>query len=614
MSVSFRSSLRELHSSVGLVIGWIGFFLFLFGSLALYRSEITFWLQPETHEAALPHTGIEEKVRAARSGLDYLASRAPGESMWRIVLPTERMPLPAAAWASGEEVHAHHGMAPEYFDPEDGGKVEARLTRGGTFLYRLHVDLFGVDRGTGRSLIGMATLAMLVVLVSGVCLRSHFFRDFFLFHPRLGKLAWRDSHCVLGGLILPFCLLFSISGLVLLAQSLLPSALYPIYREDARSFVMESKRPPLLPSGNGAEKTYSPGGHTPWKDYGIPDPERLLRIADARWPECGAGELVISFQDDRAVSVEAVQSRGGLLARRATPERLTLVPDTGKIYESTQEESPSLVRSVWYAASAIHLGRFAGPLPRALLFLSGLLTAGMIAAGLILWERMREKVGTPPSSLRAVSAVNTALIAGLPLSVASFFWGNRLLSADLIQRDVWEMLTFFFVWACCFTHAWARPWPLARGEQLVVGGAALALLPVLNGMTGGIALPGSLMSGPWQLAGIDCAALAVGLGLLTAGIREHRRARAFLPSSGAHSFRAWLHDRLGILHSALAFWKKGPFARSKAESTPPAYDGPSEVPSIGEETSSEKNGSSFPGTDADAEKSGQPTRTGGTES
>lgn len=104
MSVSFRQHLRELHSSVGLVIGWIGFFLFLFGSLALYRSEITFWLQPETHEAALPHTGIEEKVRAARSGLDYLASRAPGESMWRIVLPTERMPLPGSGmglWGGG---------------------------------------------------------------------------------------------------------------------------------------------------------------------------------------------------------------------------------------------------------------------------------------------------------------------------------------------------------------------------------------------------------------------------------------------------------------------------------------------------------------------------------
>ena len=57
MSVSFRSSLRELHSSVGLVIGWIGFFLFLFGSLALYRSEITFWLQPETHNSpAIPAT------------------------------------------------------------------------------------------------------------------------------------------------------------------------------------------------------------------------------------------------------------------------------------------------------------------------------------------------------------------------------------------------------------------------------------------------------------------------------------------------------------------------------------------------------------------------------
>lgn len=73
---------------------------------------------------------------------------------------------------------------------------------------------------------------------------------------------------------LPFSLLFAVSGLILLAQLLLPSALYPFYRENIRSFVMESKQPPVDTQGETAEKSYHSRDLLSWMAYGIPDPAR----------------------------------------------------------------------------------------------------------------------------------------------------------------------------------------------------------------------------------------------------------------------------------------------------------------------------------------------------
>lgn len=214
--------------------------------------------------------------------------------------------------------------------------------------------------------------------------------------------------------------------------------------------------------------------------------------------------------------------------------------DRGEVLDPRTETPPSFIRSVWYAASALHLGRFAAPLPRALLFLSGLLSAGMMAAGLLLWEKARERK-TGDSVPKGVYAANTAVIAGLPLSVAAYFWMNRLLDADLPQRATWESLTFFFTWACCLTHAWARDKPAGRGEQLAAAGLALALLPFLNGLTGGEALPDTLFHGPAQLAGFDIFALLAGMGLFGAGFRSLRRSRTASP---LHALRGRIAEML----------------------------------------------------------------------
>ena len=163
-----------------------------------------------------------------------------------------------------------------------------------------------------------------------------------------------------------------------------------------------------------------------------------------------------------------------------------------------------------------------------------------LAAGLLLWEKARERK-TGDSVPKGVYAANTAVIAGLPLSVAAYFWMNRLLDADLPQRATWESLTFFFAWACCLTHAWARDKPAGRGEQLAAAGLALALLPFLNGLTGGEALPDTLFHGPAQHAGFAIFALLAAMGLFGAGFRSLRRSRTASP---LHALRGRIAEML----------------------------------------------------------------------
>lgn len=230
----------------------------------------------------------------------------------------------------------------------------------------------------------MAALALLLVCVSGVCLRRDFFRNFLAFRPGENRFAfWRDAHGVAGGLTLPFFLVITASGLVLLAQSLLPSTLFPHYRDGARNFVRESKGAGIMQPPSPTARTLPV---TPLsEEYGsVPDPAPLLELAARRWPDCGAGSLLIRFHDGNVISMQAMQARSSALSRRSSADLLELrvIPgmDRGEVLDPRTETPPSFIRSVWYAASALHLGRFAAPLPRALLFLSGLLSAGMMAA------------------------------------------------------------------------------------------------------------------------------------------------------------------------------------------------------------------------------------------
>lgn len=107
-------------------------------------------------------------------------------------------------------------------DTSSGEPVEVRETRGGSFLYRFHFELYGMPREVARWIVGIATMLMLAAIVSGVITHKKIFKDFFTFRPAKGQRSWLDAHNVTAVLALPFHFMITYSGLLLLMFMLMP--------------------------------------------------------------------------------------------------------------------------------------------------------------------------------------------------------------------------------------------------------------------------------------------------------------------------------------------------------------------------------------------------------
>ncbi|MBB5320772.1 PepSY-associated TM helix domain-containing protein [Marinobacter oulmenensis] len=174
---------------------------------------------------------------------------------------------------------------------------------------------------------------------------------------------------------------------------------------------------------------------------------------------------------------------------------------------------------------ALHEGRFAEPWLRWLYFLSGLMGAGMIGTGLVLWtvkRRRTHRVTGYRFGLRLVEALNAATIAGLPTGIAAYFWANRLLPVEMAERANWEANVLFLIWGEALIYAFFRHTRKAWVELLWLASAAYALLPLINAMTTDKHLGVTLPAGDWALVGFDLTMLVLGLAFAYMAIKVKR--------------------------------------------------------------------------------------------
>ncbi|MDR2451090.1 MAG: PepSY domain-containing protein [Candidatus Accumulibacter sp.] len=403
-------------------------------------------------------------------------------------------------------------------DPASGETLEGRATAGGNFLYRFHFELYGMDRIWGRWIVGIATMFMFVALVSGVIVHRRIFKDFFTFRPGKGKRSWLDGHNASSVLSLPFHLIITFSGLVLFGHMMMPTAFqsayqgnFLAYREAMRARMPQSETP--RPSGERAPLT---------------DLAALVAAAQQTWGGKPVGSIAITLPGDRNAVVELRQMGFPSLTNGRNVPALRFNGVTGERLATPALPEPGAVQAIGSALNLLHRGFFATPVPRWLLFLSGVGGSLMIASGLLVWSvaRARKTSGAAraPWGHRLVEVLNIASIAGLMVAIAVHFWANRLIPADWPARADWEIRAFFIAWAVTFVHAIARRPKAAWVEQLACAGGLSALLPLINAATGGLALPGSIGRGLGLLAGFDLCALAIGAGLLFAAYKVRRHA------------------------------------------------------------------------------------------
>lgn len=419
-------ALMGLHAWGGMLFSWLLIPVFITGSIAVFEPEVSHWMRPELTAST---TSREDPLVLAESRLREVGAREP---FWRIRLPDEREPHIGIAW--GRNPRQLHN---ETLDAHTGQPLPARKTEGGHFFTHFHADL--LLGAPGRWIVGAAGIVMLAALVSGILIHHRFFADFFTLRPRSGKRrSWLDVHNLFGIATLPFLMMITYTGCVILAETYMPAATHALYDGNPRANRAEVvKSFERKASGKTAEML-------PLVSH-LAAAERIL----------GPGKvssLLVRDPGDRNGLVQVYRHVDDRIS--AVADHVTLDAVTGELFGQQTEWNPMVY--AYRAQVGLHVAHFGGPAIRWLYFLSGLLGAIMMAVGTILLLRKRRQRHDDDYLQRGLEAMGTAAISGTLLACVAYFAANRMAPATDPEREAAEISAFFLVWAIAWVHAWLR--------------------------------------------------------------------------------------------------------------------------------------------------------------
>jgi uncharacterized iron-regulated membrane protein len=547
MFSSFRLSMTWLHTWFGLVLGYVLMVCFFFGALSVFDREIDRWAIPETRFQPQPMPSFDRVLKPVFAQLkphpdDLAATQA------RVIGPLpapEAMPMsslyaytthrdPVLAIGGEFDVpnppkndaddHIHvHGWAT--IDPRDGRFLPAERFHkiGSEFFYPMHYSLHLHWKDLGYWIVGLAALAMMAALVSGVVMHRKLFRELFTFRP--GKHTRRstlDLHNLTGVVALPFHFFFAFTGLVIFASIYLPLG--------------ETMLKPMAKAHEAAEAARTGLPHEP---AGMAAPlasvDAMVAQAKARWAERGipgeVGYLVINHLND---------ANGYVSIFRAGSDRVALVGEGMHFRASTgallREDPPrSAVSEINEFLTGLHLQHFEHWLLRWLYVLGGLAGCVCIATGFIFFveKRKRKHAEAGAGGSRWVDALAVTTVTGMLAATLAMLAANRALPAGLADRGGWEETVFWIGWLLALAHAlWrtqpvreARIAPAWREQCWAVAALALAAV-LLNWTTTGDHLLRTVGAGYWPVAGVDLVLIATAATAAFAARRLRRREQA----------------------------------------------------------------------------------------
>jgi uncharacterized iron-regulated membrane protein len=510
IDMSIRQSLAPVHGWAGLLVGWILFFVFITGSVGYFENEIDRWMMPELpiSDKAISNSALLEL------GAKVCTEHTPMASQCYVELPGNRRPfLTAWLWEPPTETSERGHYVASVVDTKTGDLVQTRETGGGRLLYRMHYNLHYMLPSIAYVIVGLCSIVLAFAIVTGVIVHRRIFRDFFTIEKGRGQRSWLNMHNAFSILALPFHVMITYSGLVIMMTvywSVVLSITYgpngtETYRKEADHHSRPTER-----SGIAASLTAL---------------KPLLAEVESRWGEDTVFYVEITNVGDSTASVTFVRSEKPITHDEAP--KLIFNGVTGQFLAS-EEDTPSTPQSIYNVLYNLHEGQFADSPLRWLYFLSGLLGAGMIATGLILWSVKRRvrhlrKYGKVPWGVALAERLNLGTIIGLPIGIAGYFWANRLLPVGIDGRVEWEVHVMFIVWAVLFAFSALRSLPRAWVELLWMAAAAYGLIPLVNMMTTNRHLGISLLQNEWGLAGFDMTMLALGIGFALVAIRARRK-------------------------------------------------------------------------------------------
>lgn len=513
--MTLRRGNKWLHRWLGLLLGWLSFLIFFTGTVSFYRTELSLWSKPEAHVTYQKESGITH-------ALNYLDQHTKGAESWTIKLPNNRdsgllvqwsMPGEGKGHGPKEKQGEHQNQGKNQkqgenqsqgknqkqgenqkhkqkkrrnevrIDPVTGDKLAVRESELFNTLYRMHYELYGLPRETGRLIVGLTTLAMFIAIISGVIIHKRFFKDFFTFQPKKRMRSWLDLHIITSVLALPFHIVLTYSGLMLFMYMLMPWGVNIGLNGD--QFAMREVG----------------GGKFGHSEYVLPETNTLrmntdLILADAltdlidqgntqqQWSD-SVTSIVLTKPQSAHPDITVWEQGANTLLNQGRVDRWHFSGKTGELTKIERSKVPeSFAVQLYNTMVALHFQFYAQPLQRALFFIAGLFGTLMIATGLHIWLRKRginSKTSTSKRiGLTAVKALNVGFLVGLPTAIAFAMWLNRTLPLEMLNRSDTEVNGLMIFWMLTFIWGLVRPYKKALIELGAIFSLLLLALFVYN--------------------------------------------------------------------------------------------------------------------------------------
>lgn len=477
-----------LHTWAGVVLGFLLMAIFWTGTLAVFDREIDRWMMPATRIAAPDHDSVLDRVLP---GALQLAKSARSPDI-TLLFPTDRIPTIQMRY---RDVAA--GTFPlRHFNAQTGELLPDQGTLGGReFFFRFHYSFHLRIWNLGIWLVGLASMAMLALCVSGIVIHRRIFVDFFLLRLKRTQRGALDLHNVTGVIGLPFHLIITFTGLVIFIANYWPNAVdfaggrQTYFKE---SVVGYSRPAAAVPATRDTASL-----------------DRMVQEATAAWDGANPFYARISHIGDRNSYVEV---------RRYFEDQVAMVADAlffdAQSGAKLSQFSASPTVTAYRFITGIHWIQFKHWTLRWIYFLLGLVGCVTIATGFLFWvdQRRKRHAALGLQGVAIVESLTIGSVTGIIVATGALFVLNRVLPYGYEARPGIEFWGFFTVWAATFAHASLRHRTQAWYEQCCAIAVLALLAIILNAVTTGDHLFRSLSHRHlWAVAGMDLVMLVTGI-------------------------------------------------------------------------------------------------------
>ncbi|SEL26232.1 PepSY-associated TM helix domain-containing protein [Parapedobacter koreensis] len=469
------------HTISGIIICMVLYVIFFAGSFSFFKAEIAAWQQGEsfdTHgQAGFPYAYVLDSLDKQHDlrGRELYLYFYPNSLNTYVYMGPSLDTLRNKQ--AGESTYFYYNLADKqgrsYEDAYDLGEFLYRLH----FLAQLNYVPIPVGYPFGYVLAGLVSFLFLFALITGLLLHwDKIVSNFFLFRPWTKlKTLWTDLHTVLGVIGFPYQLVYAITGIILIVNTVYTA---PIAH---------------LLYGGDEEKVYQDLGFEVAVDAefankpaaALPDIQRLIEQTQREWTGAALRRMTIKHYGDEhmqlVLQVEADPSRSFSGAGYVVYDvHGKVVKQQSPIGETTYAD---VMRSVVYR---LHYGDYGGLFLKIAYFILGIMGCLIIVSGIVIWLVARDKNNIPLHKRRfnfwLANIFLAVCLSMFPVTAFTFV----VVKASAVVNEMLIYQTYFYSWLVLSVYYVIRH-DLGRTnrETLLLGAVLSVLVPLANGLYAG---------------------------------------------------------------------------------------------------------------------------------